>query len=307
MKAYLITDDVARLDPLRRELDRLAVPAEAWPLDSASYDLGEAPPQGVFVNRVAPAAAGSPRLRALLTWLESYNRRVLNGTGAAALESSRVLQYAALRAAGIPVPRTVSVCGDNADDLKRAAREFAGPIAVIPNRPGLPGGRIFDTIEQFDAAADAGELPLDPDGVVLLQIVLGEPTGTGQITRVEFVGGVVQSAARLTVYGPARPEAPVIDAAERLDGFDNAVLDRALVFLYSHRVDIGALELADDGRGGLLAVAIGGAAEPTRDTSPRTLAATASLIAHELNLARSAAKGRPAASPNQRELIRTAV
>jgi len=307
MKAFLITDDAPRLEPLLRELARAGAPAEVWTLDDARFELGEPPPDGVFVNRVAPAAAGSPRLRALLAWLESYGRRVLNGAGAAALESSRVLQYAALRAAGIPVPRTVSVCGDDPAGLRRAAEDLGWPMAVIPNRPGIRGGRVFRNPGEFSAAADAGELPLDRDGVVLLQSVIGSACGPGLVTRVEFVGGVVQAAVRFAVFGPARAEAPAIDAPERLDGFDHPLLDRALVFLYNHRVDIGALELTDDGRGGLVAVSVSGAVEPGRDVSPATLAAKASLIAYELGRISADAQGRGATVISRRERFRTAV
>ncbi len=307
MKVYLITDDAPRLEPLLRELARAGIPTEVWALDDASYELGEPPPEGVFVNRVAPAAAGSPRLRALLAWLESHGRRVLNGAGAAALESSRVLQYAALRAAGIPVPRTVSVCGDDPTGLRRAADDLGWPLAVIPNRPGIRGGRVFRNPGEFSAAADAGELPLDRDGVVLLQSVMGSPGGPGLVTRVEFVGGVVQAAVRFAVFGPARAEAPAIDAPERLDGFDHPLLDRALVFLYSHRVDIGAIELTDDGRGGLVAIGISGAVEPGRDLTRTTLSAKASLISYELDRARAEAKARGVEASSRRELFRAAV
>ena len=80
-------------------------------------DLDDRPPPGVFWSRVSASShtRGHPhakdQARALLGWLESHGRRVVNGGRVLEIEVSKAAQLTALRAAGFDVPRTVAVAG----------------------------------------------------------------------------------------------------------------------------------------------------------------------------------------------------
>ena len=116
-KIYVIHENHAWTDPLKTELSARGLPHEDWFLDEGKLDLSQAPPEGVFYNRMsasshtrdhryAPEYAG-----VVLAWLESHGRRVLNSSRALQLELSKVAQYATLEQHGVRTPLTVAVVG----------------------------------------------------------------------------------------------------------------------------------------------------------------------------------------------------
>src|SRR5260370_17845826 len=80
-------------------------------------DLDDVPAAGVFWSRMSASSHtrrhpyAKDQARAVLSWLESHGRRVVNGRRALELEVSKAAQLAALRAAGFDVPRTLAVAG----------------------------------------------------------------------------------------------------------------------------------------------------------------------------------------------------
>src|SRR5258708_12139028 len=78
-------------------------------------DLDDVPAAGVFWSRMSASSHtrrhpyAKDQARAVLSWLESHGRRVVNGRRALELEVSKAAQLAALRAAGFDVPRTLAV------------------------------------------------------------------------------------------------------------------------------------------------------------------------------------------------------
>ncbi|HZN24411.1 MAG TPA: alpha-L-glutamate ligase, partial [Burkholderiales bacterium] len=102
-KIYVIHENDAWVEPLRTALDALKLPYHEWFLSEGAFDFSSAPPQGVFYNRMsasshtrghryAPELAG-----AVLAWLQTHDRRVINNGRALQLELSKVDQYATLR------------------------------------------------------------------------------------------------------------------------------------------------------------------------------------------------------------------
>jgi hypothetical protein len=193
---HVIHENPAWLPQLAEALDRLRLPWTEWTLAAGVFDLSAPPPEGVFYNRMSASSHtrghryAAELTAGVLAWLARHGRRVVNGPRALDLEISKARQYAALEAAGIPVPLTVLVLGD-ADRVADAARErFAdGPVILKPNRGGKGlGVRLFP-----DAAAIAAHLRALPeeerpvDGLWLLQehVRAERPV----ITRAEFVGG----------------------------------------------------------------------------------------------------------------------
>ena len=134
-----------------------------------------------------PPAMDSPEYAAaLIAWLESHGRKVLNGSRALQLELSKVAQYAALRAHGIRVPRTVPAIGRDA--ALAAAATFEAPFIAKPNRGGKGlGVRLFHTAEALALYVEGADYESPVDGLQLLQEYVRAPKPF--ITRAEFIGG----------------------------------------------------------------------------------------------------------------------
>ena len=193
---HVIHENPAWLPPLAEAFDRRKLPWTEWDLSGGVFDLSAPPPEGVFYNRMSASSHTRGHRYAVeltagvLAWLARHGRRVVNGSRALDLEISKARQYAALEAAGVPVPRTVLALGD-ADRVAAAARgHFAGgPVILKPNRGGKGlGVRLFpgpDALGAHLRALPEDERPVD--GLWLLQehVRAEEPV----ITRAEFVGG----------------------------------------------------------------------------------------------------------------------
>src|SRR5438034_11231472 len=116
-KIYVIHENEAWFEPLQAAFEVLRSPYEEWFLSEGTVDLTEAPPEGVFYNRMSASSHTrghryAPELTAgVLSWLESHGRRVVNNGRALALEISKVAQYEALRVHGIRTPRTLAAVG----------------------------------------------------------------------------------------------------------------------------------------------------------------------------------------------------
>ncbi len=199
-RVYVIHENAEWFPPFAAAFAAEGVPAEEWLLTDGSIDLSSPPPEGVFWSRLSASAhtrdhANSKEYgRAVLRWLESWGRPVVNGSAVLELEVSKVGQHGLLRHAGIDVPRTVAVFGTQ--DLKTRAREFSLPFISKHNQGGKGlGVRRFDSYEEFDAWAEGPDFEPSPDGITLLQEYLfaREPF----VTRVEFAGGEFVYAVRV--------------------------------------------------------------------------------------------------------------
>ncbi len=186
--------------PIERAFSEEGVPVREWLLTGGSIDLASAPPEGVFWSRISASAhtRGNERTkeyaRAVLTWLESWGRTVVNGSPVIELEVSKVAQYAKLRAAGVEVPRTSAVFGTA--ELAETARSYPAPFIVKHNQGGKGlGVRRFDSHEEFERHIASPEFEPSPDGITLVQEYL--PAREPFITRVEFVGGEYLYAVRV--------------------------------------------------------------------------------------------------------------
>ena len=199
-KIYVIHENHEWTGPLRTELYARGLPHEDWFLDRGKLDLSQAPPEGIFYNRMsasshtrdhryAPEYAG-----AVLAWLERHGRRVLNGSRALQLEVSKVAQYATLEEHGLRTPRTVAVVGRR--DLLAAAETFDGSFITKHNRAGKGlGVRLFHDVAQLDEYVRSVEFEQPIDGITLIQQYIEAPEPF--ITRCEFVGGEFLYAVRV--------------------------------------------------------------------------------------------------------------
>ncbi|WP_295843430.1 alpha-L-glutamate ligase [uncultured Microbacterium sp.] len=265
-KVYVIHENPQWIPPFAAAFEAEGVPFEEWLLTDGSIDLAVEPPEGVFWSRLSASAhtrdhAHSKEFgRAVLRWLASWGRTVINGADVLELEVSKVAQHAALRHAGIDVPRTVAVFGT--DDLVAKAREFGAPFISKHNQGGKGlGVRRWDSVDEFSSWVAGADFEPSPDGITLLQELLVAQAPF--ITRAEFVAGDFVYAVRVDTSAgsfelcPAEACAiPGADGVEpeplfrRRDDVDPALIDRYLAFLAAEGVGIAGIEFIEtrDGR-----------------------------------------------------------
>ncbi|MDQ1138523.1 uncharacterized protein with GYD domain [Microbacterium sp. SORGH_AS 1204] len=265
-KVYVIHENPQWIPPFAAAFEAEGVPFEEWLLTDGSIDLAVEPPDGVFWSRLSASAhtrdhASSKEFgRAVLRWLASWGRTVINGADVLELEVSKVAQHAALRHAGIEVPRTLAVFGTH--DLAASAERFGAPFISKHNQGGKGlGVRRWDSVDAFAEWVDSADFEPSPDGITLLQeLLVGRDSS---ITRAEFVAGDFVYAVRVDTSAgsfelcPAEACAiPGADGVEpeplfRLrDDVDPALLDRYLAFLAAEGVGIAGIEFIEtrDGR-----------------------------------------------------------
>lgn len=264
---YVLHDNPEWIPPFARAFAAEGVELREWPLGTGTIDLDAEPPAGVFWSRLSAsshtrdAEGAKDAARATLTWLESWGRRVVNGSAVTALEVSKVAQHAALRRAGFDVPRTIAVFGR--EGLKESARSLEVPFITKHNQGGKGlGVRRFDRFEDFDAYVDGPDFEVAVDGITLLQeFLLSADTF---VTRAEFIGGRFAYAVRVDTSAGgfelcpadacAVPENGV--AAEPLFrlrtevGPQHPLITEYEAFLAAHGVEIAGIEFMEtrDGR-----------------------------------------------------------
>lgn len=265
-KVYVIHENDAWVEPLRQQLGQRRVPYAEWFLDEGVLDLRDAPPDGVFYNRMSASSHtrdhryAAEYTGAVLAWLERHGRVVVNNGRALQLEISKVAQYQALAAHGIETPATLAVVGRVG--IVEAADKLGYPLILKHNRGGKGlGVRLFLSragLEQHLASADFVS-PID--GITLVQHYIQSPEPF--ITRVEFVGGRFLYAVRVDTsagFELCPADACQVDAAfcpaeaptERfriVDGFRHPIIPRYESFLAANGIGIAGIEFITDAAG----------------------------------------------------------
>jgi hypothetical protein len=210
--------------PLFDELDRRGIPFKRLHAAAHWFDpSAPVPPYGLVFNRMSPSAylrdAGHAVFytQAYLAHLERLGIRVINGSRAYAVETSKSLQLSILRQLGLPYPRSRVIA--RAADAPSAAHGLRFPIVVKPNIGGSGAGvRRFDSVDALAAAALAG-FSLGIDGVALVQEYV--PAQDDRIVRVEVLGGKFLYAIRVYPTGDSFNLCPA-DVCQTVDGAELA-------------------------------------------------------------------------------------
>lgn len=271
-KVHVIHENDAWVEPLRAAFDELELPYEEWHLDEGLLDLASAPPQGVFYNRMSASSHTrghryAPELTgAVLAWLESHGRRVVNDSRALRLEISKVAQYEALRAYGIRTPRTIAAVGKA--NIVEAARRMQGPFITKHNRAGKGlGVKLFQSVEALAQHVESPAFEDSVDGITLIQEYIRAPQPF--ITRVEFVGGEFLYAVRVDTslgfelcpadvcqvgdaFCPVGEQPAPQATAPRfriVRDFADPIVDAYRRFIAAHGIGIAGIEFIEDERG----------------------------------------------------------
>jgi len=189
---YVIHENDEWVEPLRVAFRQRDIPFAEWFVDSGTVELDDVPPPGVFYNRMSASSHTRAHRYAveltapLLGWLHAHGRRVVNGRRALQLEVSKFEQYLALRAVGVPTPRTFAANGRA--ELVAAARALGTtPFIVKPNRGGKGlGVRLYRSLEELEGAP-GGDAAASLDGIELVQEYVRPARDL--ISRMEFIGG----------------------------------------------------------------------------------------------------------------------
>ena len=310
MQAYVIYENDDWMPPLRHALDAARVPYDEWFIHEGHFDVTEAPPEGVFLNRMSASShtrghtASVEHTRQLLAWLERHDRRVINGLHAFELEISKVQQHAALEQAGIRTPATRAIAG-GAEALRAAAKDFPTPFITKHNRGGKGlGVQLFRTVEAFEQAVAAGDLTTPPAHITLLQqyIEAAEPF----ITRCEFVDGTFQYAItsdtsdgfELCPADACRTEEDrcAIDGDASLfalrEDVPPTLINQYERFLQREQIDIAGIEFIEDAAGRIWTYDINGTTNYSPEVEAKHglsgMAAVADLLQRELERAAAA-------------------
>jgi hypothetical protein len=275
VKVHVLHENPDWYAPLGAAFDAAGVPHEQWLLTGGMLDLDDVPAAGVFWSRMSASSHtrrhpyAKDQARAVLSWLESHGRRVVNGRRALELEVSKAAQLAALRAAGFDVPRTLAVAGTA--ELPAAARKLPVPLISKHNQGGKGlGVRLFYSHDEYEDYLASPEYLAPVDGITLLQEYV--PAAEPFITRVEIVGGAfvyaitadtgrggfelcpADACAVDRVPGPAGGWAAGSDGEPALfalrEDFDHPIIGRYLDFARHHGVEIAGFEFIEtaDGR-----------------------------------------------------------
>jgi hypothetical protein len=179
---------------------------------------------GLIFNRMSPSAWTRGNAHSIfytlsyLAHLEKIGTRVVNGSHAFRVETSKALQLSMLQSLGLPYPRSAVI--NHPTEAPAAARGMRFPVVVKPNIGGSGVGIVrFDTPEQLAVAAGNGNIALGLDSTGIVQEFI--PARGGFITRVETLGYKYLYGIRVHTAGETFDLCPM-DICKTSDGADLA-------------------------------------------------------------------------------------
>ena len=197
---YIIHENDEWVAPLREELKKINAPYKEWHMGRDKIDCSNAPPNGVFYNRMSASSHSRGHRYApedtkiVLNWLESHNRRIVNNSRALMLEISKQNQYQELKNFNIKFPRTF-FCKDKTSLLENS-KNFDKPFITKHNRGGRGLGiKYFNNVSELEEHINGNQFEPSIDGITLLQeYIVSDPQ---IITRVEFINSKLLYAVQV--------------------------------------------------------------------------------------------------------------
>lgn len=245
--------------PLFAALDRRGIAYRALKPGTAFDPADPAPPAPLVLSRLAMSAflreAEHPIFwaQSLFAQWELAGARVLNGTAALAVDTSKARQLALIASLGLAIPATRVV--HRAADVPAAAEAIGFPLVVKANIGGAGAGIArFDSLDEVRAAVADATLPTSIDGVLLVQDYV--PARGGTITRIETLDRAYLYA--IEVAGGGAFDLCPADACQVPGSAitmvavepDRALRDAAEAIARAASLDLGGVEVMIDDRDG---------------------------------------------------------
>ena len=191
--------------PLFAALDRRGLRWKAFDLKRVAFSPEETPEARLYFNQASPSAylrgntRAVPLALAYLRCLEAAGKRVLNGSGAFAIELSKSAQAALLRRLGVPTPRCIVF--NDLDALRARLDGWTWPALLKPEQGGS-GARMYflNSYDELRALLESQPDLWLPDNLLLLQQHFPCDESRG-IVRMEFLGGELLYAMRVVSHG----------------------------------------------------------------------------------------------------------
>ncbi|MFT5992109.1 MAG: glutathione synthase/RimK-type ligase-like ATP-grasp enzyme [Flavobacteriales bacterium] len=189
---HVLYENADWLPPLTAALENEGFTVALHLVWKDAIDPRQEPAEGIWINRMSPSSHTRGHgesvglMRETLAWLESWGRRVINGSHAMELEVSKLRQELVLHRHGILSPRTY--LANNREELVRVAGNFKGAFITKHNQGGKGLGiELFSSAQRLDEYLELDVFDWGPTGQIVLQeyITSAEPF----ITRIEIVGG----------------------------------------------------------------------------------------------------------------------
>jgi len=186
--------------PLFDALDARGVAYTPFDLKSATVDALAPPPSRLIFSQASPSAytRGHGQAVAMATAVMDHwaaqGARVLNGGPAFRLELNKLAQVALLDRLGLDAPRTIAF-----NALGALPKDAVYPAILKPNQGGS-GARmsVVESAEHLREVLEADPSLWTPDPILLLQEKLDPRPDMNGIVRMEFVGGELLYAMRVT-------------------------------------------------------------------------------------------------------------
>ena len=247
--------------PLFAALDRRGVDWAPLTIQDHIFDPADAAlPAPVIFNRLAMSSfmrqdehAIFYTQAALAHWAH-FGARVINGSAALSIDTSKARQLSLFKALGLETPATRVV--HRYQDVVPAAAQLRFPIMVKGNIGGSGAGMVrYETIEELDAYAADHETPAGLDGVTLVQEYV--PARDGRIYRCETLKGRFLYAIALdgagTTFDMCPADVCMIDKPTvTISAFEPPleIMEAVQAVAEASHLDVGGIEYMIDDRDG---------------------------------------------------------
>ena len=247
--------------PLFAALDRRGVDWAPLTIQDHVFDPADpALPAPVIFNRLAMSSfmrqdehAIFYTQAALAHWAH-FGARVINGSAALSIDTSKARQLSLFKALGLETPATRVV--HRYQDVVPAAAQLRFPIMVKGNIGGSGAGMVrYETIEELDAYAADHETPAGLDGVTLVQEYV--PAREGRIYRCETLKGRFLYAIALdgagTTFDMCPADVCMIDKPTvTISAFEPPleIMEAVQAVAEASHLDVGGIEYMIDDRDG---------------------------------------------------------
>lgn len=249
-------------------LDNAGLIYETWNLTTGFVDTSKTPENAIYFSKMSASAYtrgnanAATNAAAILSWLESHDCVVINGSGALKAEISKWHQMNLLNKAGIKTPRTIAAFTKS--DILNACDNIAPPYMLKPNCGGKGlGVQRFESKNDVATYLDSTNYQEPIDGIWLLQetIIAKEKF----ITRMEFIGGEFYYAVRVDTSGgfelcpaevcniPTEKDMCMLDAPADmftiLKDFYDPLIQQCKDLLNENGIKVAGVEFIEDAKG----------------------------------------------------------